>query len=76
MKVAVREAKNNLSKYGRLAHGGETIVVTRNGCPWFDIVPHQRGTARRTAPLPGVEPTVSLEEAIAPVDKGDVPGWM
>ena len=76
MKVAVREAKNNLSKYGRLAHGGERIVVTKNGRPWFDIVPHHRAATRRTAPLPGVEPTVSLEEAIAPVDKEDVPGWM
>ena len=75
MKVAVREAKNNLSKYGRIAHDGERVVVTRNGRPWFDIVPH-RSAPRRTAPLPGVAPTVSFEEAVAPVEEKDLPGWI
>ena len=75
MQVAVREIKNNLSKYGRMAHGGERVVVTKSGRPWFDIVPHRSGT-RRTTPLPGVTPTVSIEEAIAPVDAKDIPGWM
>lgn len=75
MEIGVREAKNKLSEYGRLAHEGERIVVTRNGEPWFDLVPHAK-TSRRTTPIPGVEPTVSLEEAIAPVAEEDVPGWI
>ena len=75
MQVAVREVKSKLARYGDLAHRGETIVVTRNGKPWFDLVPH-RESERRTAPLEGVSPTVSVEEAIAPVDEKDVPGWM
>lgn len=75
MKIGVREAKNHLSRYGRIAHDGERIVVTRHGHPWFDIVPH-RTTPRRTSPLPDVKPTVTLEESVAPVTKDDVPGWI
>ncbi len=75
MQVAVREAKNNLSKLGAVAHNGETVVVTKNGKPWFDIVPHQK-PKRRIAPLPGVTATITLSEAIAPVEEEDVPGWI
>lgn len=74
MEVAVREVKNKLSRYGNVAHGGERVVVTRHGRAWFDLTPH-RSVTRRTAPLPGVKPTVSESEAIAPVDEKDVPGW-
>lgn len=74
MQVAVREAKNHLSKYGRLAHSGKRVVVTKSGRPWFDIVAHRAGT-RRTAPLPGVKPTLSVEAAMAPVSEKDLPGW-
>jgi prevent-host-death family protein len=74
MQVAVKEAKNTLSKLGKKAHAGERIVVTRNGKPWFDLVPH-RSKGRRTTPLPGVKPTMSLEEAIAPVEAEDIPEW-
>ena len=74
MHVAVKEAKNTLSKLGQKAHAGARIVVTRNGVPWFDLVPHRR-KVRRTTPLPGVKPTISLEEAIAPVAAEDIPEW-
>ncbi len=74
MQVAVREAKNSLSKLGSKAHAGERIVVTRNGHPWFDLVPHVRAS-RRTVPLRHVTPTISLKEAIAPVAEEDIPGW-
>lgn len=75
MEVAIREAKNILSKLGNKAHAGERIVVTRNGRPWFDLVPHE-GTKRRTSPLRHVKPTISLDAAIAPVAEEDVPGWL
>ena len=74
MQVAVREAKNILSKLGNKAHAGERIVVTRNGQPWFDLVPHDR-KGRRITPLRHVKPTISMEAAIAPVVKEDIPGW-
>jgi prevent-host-death family protein len=75
MQVAVRQIKNNLSKYGRIAHDGERIVVTKSGRPWFDIVAHRSGM-RRTTPLPGVKPTMSIETAIAPVSVEDLSGWI
>jgi len=75
MQVAIREAKNHLSKLGNRAHEGDVIVVTRNGTPWFDLVPH-KPVSRRITPLPKVKPTISLEEAMAPLDKEDISGWM
>lgn len=39
--VSIKEAKNRLPELGRLAEAGETVVVTRNGTPAFDIVPHR-----------------------------------
>ncbi|MDC7789666.1 type II toxin-antitoxin system prevent-host-death family antitoxin [Rhodoplanes sp. TEM] len=42
--VSIREAKNRLTELARAVEGGETIVVTRNGRPVLDLVPHrQRG---------------------------------
>ncbi len=75
MQVAVKDAKNGLSKLGNKAHAGERIVVTRNGQPWFDLVPHER-RKRRITPLRHVRPTISLEAAMAPVEEKDVPGWL
>jgi prevent-host-death family protein len=38
--VSTRDAKNKFIELGRRAEAGERIVVTRNGKPVFDIVPH------------------------------------
>jgi len=38
--VSIRDAKNRLTELAREVERGETIVVTRNGRPAFDIVPH------------------------------------
>lgn len=40
-KVSIRDAKNRLTELARAAEAGETIVVTRNGKPAFDLVPHR-----------------------------------
>jgi prevent-host-death family protein len=40
--VNIKDAKNRLSELGRKAESGETIVVTRNGKPAFDLVPHKK----------------------------------
>lgn len=74
MKVAVKSVKNNLGKYGQLAHEGSRIVVTKNGRPWFDLVPHQSGN-RKVTPLEQVEPLISESEAAAPLAPEDLPGW-
>ena len=44
--VSIKEAKDRLTALARLVEKGETVVVTRNGEPAFDMVPH-RATALR-----------------------------
>jgi prevent-host-death family protein len=39
--VSIREAKNRLTELARRVEQGETVVVTRNGRPVFDLVPHR-----------------------------------
>jgi prevent-host-death family protein len=40
--VSIKEAKNKLTQLAREVEEGQTITVTRNGKPVFDIVPHKR----------------------------------
>ena len=40
--LSIREAKNRLTELAREVENGETIVVTRNGRPVFDLVPHKK----------------------------------
>jgi antitoxin (DNA-binding transcriptional repressor) of toxin-antitoxin stability system len=39
--VSIKEAKDRLTALARLIEKGETVVVTRNGKPVFDLVPHR-----------------------------------
>ena len=39
--VNIRDAKNRLTELARDVERGETVVVTRNGRPIFDLVPHK-----------------------------------
>ena len=39
--VTIREAKNCLTELAREVERGETIVVTRNGSPVFELAPHR-----------------------------------
>jgi prevent-host-death family protein len=45
--VSIREAKNRLTELARQVEGGQTIVVTRNGRPVFDLVPHRVASGLR-----------------------------
>jgi prevent-host-death family protein len=40
--VSIREAKNRLTELAREVEDGETIVITRNGKPVADLVPHRK----------------------------------
>jgi prevent-host-death family protein len=40
--VNIKDAKNRLSELGHRVEAGETITVTRNGKPAFDLVPHKK----------------------------------
>ena len=75
MNIAIREAKNNLSKYGNLANAGEVVTICKNGKPWFDLVPHTK-KPRSIQPLVDGAPTISGDDAIAPVDATDIQGWI
>jgi prevent-host-death family protein len=39
--VSIKDAKNRLTELARRVESGETVVVTRNGKPAFDMVPHR-----------------------------------
>ena len=39
--VSMKEAKNRLPALARRVERGETIVVTRNGKPVLDLIPHR-----------------------------------
>lgn len=73
MNIAIREAKNNFSKYGNLAHAGNRVTVCKNGKPWFDLVPHQ---VKERSIQPLTKPTITASEATAPVDARDIEGWI
>jgi prevent-host-death family protein len=45
--VSIREAKNRLTELAQQVEGGQTIVVTRNGRPVFDLVPHRVASGLR-----------------------------
>jgi prevent-host-death family protein len=45
--VSIREAKNRLTELAREVERGETIVVTRNGSPAFELAPHRPRTGLR-----------------------------
>jgi prevent-host-death family protein len=41
-KVSIKEAEARLAALARRVERGEAFVVTRNGKPIFDLVPHRR----------------------------------
>jgi prevent-host-death family protein len=47
--VSIKEAKDHLTALARLVEEGETVVVTRNGKPVLDLVPHRAMTLRLEA---------------------------
>jgi prevent-host-death family protein len=42
--VSIKDAKNRLTALARLVEHGETVVVTRNGKPVLDLVPHRQNS--------------------------------
>jgi len=47
--VSMKEAKDRLTALARLVEKGETVVVTRNGKPVLDLVPHRAKSLRLEA---------------------------
>ena len=55
--VTIREEKTRLSELAREVERGETIVVTRNRSPVFDLTPHR--------PLTGLRLEAMIETIVA-----------
>ena len=64
--VTIREAKNRLTELAREVERGETIIVTRNGSPVFDLAPHRPRRGLRLEAIeefkrkPGIETIVAV----------------
>jgi prevent-host-death family protein len=46
-KISISDARDHLSELIEKAEAGETIVLTRNGEPVAELVPHRRGKGIR-----------------------------
>lgn len=42
--VSIKQAKDRLTALARLVEKGETVVITRNGKPVLDLIPHRGKT--------------------------------
>jgi len=47
MKVNMHEAKSQLSKLGKKAWAGETVVIAKAGKPYLDLLPHKENREPR-----------------------------
>jgi len=72
MSVVIRqsELRNDNAAVMRRVAAGESFVVTVNGRPVADVVPHQRDTARRR-----FVPVTQLAEAFAAEPMNDPTAW-
>lgn len=72
MSVVIRQSElcsDNAAVMRRVA-AGESFMVTVNGRPVADVVPHRRGTGRRR-----FVPVAELAEAFAATPVGDPVAW-
>jgi prevent-host-death family protein len=67
--VSIKEAKNRLTQLARLVEKGETVVVTRNGKPAFDLVPHRPRGGLRMAAIDAFKRKHGIKEIFGPVPK-------
>ena len=64
-KVSIREAKNRLTELAREVESGETILVTRNGRPAFELAPHRRRMGLRFEAIDEFKRKHGLETIVA-----------
>jgi prevent-host-death family protein len=63
--VSIRDAKNRLTALARRVEQGEVIVVTRNGKPIFDLVPHSRKVGARLDAIDAFKRKHGVERIVA-----------
>jgi prevent-host-death family protein len=62
--VSIRDAKNRLTELARQVEHGETVVVTRNGKPVFDLVPHKPKTGIRFEAIDAFKARLGVETLV------------
>jgi len=65
--VSIKDAKNRLTQLARLVENGETVVVTRNGKPVFDLVPHKPSSGLRMEAIAEFKRKHGIKEIFGPV---------
>ena len=63
--ISIREAKNRLTELARDVERGETIVVTRNGAPVFDMTPHRPAKGLRLEAIEEFKRERGLDSLVA-----------
>jgi prevent-host-death family protein len=72
--VSIKDAKNRLSALARHVEKGETFVVTRNGKPILDLVPHRPKGGLRLAAIAAFKRRYAIGAIVTHVaDDFDVP---
>ena len=63
--VSIREAKNRLTELAREVEQGQTIVVTRNGQPVMELVPHRPSQGLRLEAIEEFKRRHGIESIVA-----------
>ena len=72
--VSIRDAKNRLTELARRVEQGEVVVVTRNGKPVLDLVPHSASAGARLDALEEFKRSHGVERIVAYIaDDFDAP---
>lgn len=72
--ISIRDAKNRLTALARRVEQGEVIVITRNGKPIVDLVPHSRKLGVRLDAIDAFKRKHGVERIVAFVaDDFDAP---
>ena len=71
-KVNIHEAKTQFSQLVDRAHGGEEIVVAKDGKPWARLVPLGPPKSRQPGLLRGLRMDAAFDE---PLPKEELDAW-
>lgn len=72
--VSIKDAKNRLTELARLVEKGERIVITRDGKPVVDLVPHRPSTGLRLEAIEEFKRKYGVKEIFGkPADDFDEP---
>jgi prevent-host-death family protein len=65
--ISIKDAKDRLTALARLVERGETVVVTRNGKPILDLVPHREKGGLRLEAIEEFKRKYAIDEIFSSV---------